>query len=359
MGGPVAQKGSERRPAEPEVAGSSPAGPAILVFLIVLGLLSPIAVTAQGASFDAVIVRGDIYTDWAVAMAYGITHGSWVVHLTTYNEREVLNLLSGLMRFRKGINILIIGAPNAVPMEFEDKIRSIGADVKRIGGPTRLDTSLLLAMYYWNDCKSLILSDGFNSSYYMVALSVAVEHKAPIIYTKEGNPPEGFEVALRDHLKNVKEIYVIGDSLNGEYRSHLLSEGYKIVNLIEVNRTSTYREGWSPAFILREILNPLPLLFGLVVGFLLMLIIHLRVIKREGTTMDLIDFFTVDERKVIEIVMEKGEVSQEELPELTGFSKPKISRLLKDLVDRKVVERKKFGKTYLVKLTDKFKSHLE
>jgi len=75
--------------------------------------------------------------------------------------------------------------------------------------------------------------------------------------------------------------------------------------------------------------------------------------------MDLIDFFTVDERKVIEIVMEKGEVSQEELPELTGFSKPKISRLLKDLVDRKVVERKKFGKTYLVKLTDKFKSHLE
>ncbi len=353
MGGPVAQQGSERRPAEPEVPGSSPGGPAILLLIVLIIPLIPLS--GQPAHFDAVIVRGDIYTDWAVAMAYGITHGSWVMHLTADNEGEVLNLLSGFMRFRKGMSILIIGAPNAVPIEFEEKLRGMGVTVSRIGGATRLDTSLLLAMYYWNDCESVVLADGLNSSYYMVALSVAVERNAPIIYTMNGKPPEGFEAALREHLKEVKSLVVIGNSLDREEAIKYTSQGYKVEVIGEIGGTKpSLPGGWSPSFIVREILSPLPLLTGLLIGLMAAILIH-RLRPRPRPS-DLMDFFTMDERKLIEIVMERGEVSQEELPELTGFSKPKISRLLKDLVDRKVVERKKYGKTYLVTLTERFKS---
>ncbi len=356
MGGPVAQQGSERRPAEPEVPGSSPGGPAILLLILLLVPLLPLH--GQSPHFDAVIVRGDIYSDWAVAMAYGITHGSWVMHLTADNEGEVLKLLSGFMRFRKGMSILIIGAPNAVPIEFEDRLRGMGVTVSRIGGATRLDTSLLLAMYYWNDCDSVVLADGLNSSYYMVALSVAVERDAPIIYTMRGKPPEGFRTALREHLKGVKSIVVIGESLSREEAAELSSMGYGIEVVGEVRGNRPFSVGWSPLSLVRELMSPLPLLVGLLVGLALAILVS-KVRSRPREAADIMDFFTVDERKLIEVIMERGEVSQEELPDLTGFSKPKISRLLKDLVDRKVVERKKYGKTYLVTLSDRFRSQVD
>ena len=358
MNGPVAQQGSERRPAEPEVPGSSPGGPAITISLLILLIILTIPLDvspAQHPYFDAVVVRGDIYTDWAVAMAYGITHGSWVIHLTSDNEEEVLNLLAGFMRFRKGVSILIIGAPNAVPIEFEERLRGMGATVRRIGGATRLDTSLLLAMYYWSDCRTLVLADGLNSSYYMAALSVAVEKNAPIIYTKDGRPPEGFQEALSEHLTEVKDVVVIGNSLSPDVAEDLASSGYKVEVVGEVGSAKPVTGVWSPSLVIREIANPLPLAVGLLVGALVTYLVARWTLRREEVP-NLMDFFTMDERKLIEVVMERGEVFQEELPDLTGFSKPKISRLLKDLVDRKVVERKKYGKTYLVRLTDRFKS---
>ncbi len=358
MNGPVAQQGLERRPAEPEVPGSSPGGPAIALLLMLLILSQAAAgISAQQPHFDAVVVRGDIYTDWAVAMAYGITHGSWVIHLTASNEEEVLSLLSGFMRFRKSVSILIIGAPNAVPVEFENHVRSMGASVSRVGGATRLDTSLSLAVNYWSDCKSLVLADGLNSSYYMVALSAAVERDAPIVYTKDGKPPEGFMDSLKEHLKNVKSIIVVGNSLNKDMMKRLSSEGYELKVLEEAGTPSLGYGEWSLLHVLREMANPVPLvtgiLFGILIAYLSFYVLH----KREGKA-DLMDFFTVDERKLIEAVMERGEISQEELPDLTGFSKPKISRLIKELVDRKVIERKKSGKTYLIRLTDRFRSQI-
>ncbi len=357
MNGPVAQQGSERRPAEPEVPGSSPGGPAVALFLIFLTLSqSVIVVYAQQPHFDAVVVRGDIYTDWAIAMAYGITHGSWVVHLTADNEEEVLSLLSGFMRFKKSVSILIIGAPNAVPIEFENRVRILGASVSRVGGATRLDTSLSLAVNYWSDCKSLILVDGLNSSYYMVALSAAVERNAPIIYTKDGKPPEGFMNSLEEHLKDVKSIVIIGNSLNPNITKGLSSKGFEVKVLEEVGTSVSRYGGWSPSYILRELSNPIPLATGLIIGALIAYLFFIFLSHEKKEKIDLMDFFTMDERKLIETVMERGEISQEELPDLTGFSKPKISRLIKELVDRKVIERKKSGKTYLIRITDKLKS---
>lgn len=352
MSGPVAQQGSERRPAEPKVAGSSPAGPASLLMLLLLFSSTTLQVVCE-PSFDAVIVRGDIYTDWIIAMSYGMTHGSWIVQLTPANEDEVLRLVAGLSSFKKGISILIIGAPNAVPNEFEEKLERMGMTVKRVGGATRLDTSLYLVINYWRDCESLVLVDGFNSSYYLAALSVAVERGAPVIYTKGGKPPEGFYESLRDQLKDVRSLVVVGDSLSSEDADFLRSSGYSVEFISELNIGSSFNN--SPYYwvssTLRELSSPIPLLIGFTLGSLTVLLVY-RLRRREGGE-SFTDFLTLDERKLVDVIREKGEVFQEELPELTGFSKPKISRMVAELSDRKIIIREKYGKTYIIKLSDR------
>ena len=351
MSGPVAQQGSERRPAEPKVAGSSPAGPALLLTL----LLIPCVQISGDPSFDAVIVRGDIYTDWIIAMSYGITHGSWIVQLTPANEEEVINLISGLMRFKKEVNVLIVGAPNAVPTQFEENLERLGLTVKRVGGATRLSTSLYLVINYWRDCESIVLVDGFNSSYYLAALSVAVERRAPIVYTKEGKPPDGFHESLGDQLKEVRSLIVVGDSLNSEEADSLRMMGYSVEFVSQLN--ASLRKNELPSYyslpsIIREISSPLPILIGFSLGSLLTFVFF-RTKRREGE--DLMVFLTLDERKLVEIIRERGEVFQEELPELTGFSKPKISRMIAELSDRKILEREKYGKTYIIRLSSRMR----
>ena len=344
MSGPVAQQGSERRPAEPKVAGSSPAGPALLLIFLIL----PLAHVEAQQNFDAVVVRGDIYTDWIIAMSYGMSHSSWIIQLTPTNENEVLKLITGLAGFKRNISILVVGAPNAVPIEFEEKLQNLGIVVKRVGGATRLDTSLYLAINYWRDCKSLVLVDGFNSSYYLAALSVAVERKAPIIYTKEGKPPDGFRESLENHLKDLKSIIVVGGSLDPGEADFLRSKGYSVSYISGMNVTLRYPG--DNQLIPGEIAAPLLALVGFPLGSLLTYILMRRGKREEG---DLMDFLTLDERKLVEVVKEKGEVFQEELPELTGFSKPKISRMIAELSDRRILSKEKYGKTYIIRLSER------
>ena len=344
MSGPVAQQGSERRPAEPKVAGSSPAGPALLLIFLIM----PLAQVGAQQSFDAVVVRGDIYTDWIIAMSYGMSHGSWIVQLTSTNENEVLKLITGLAGFKRNISILIVGAPNAVPIDFEGKLQSLGIIVKRVGGATRLDTSLYLAINYWRDCKSLVLVDGFNSSYYLAALSLAVERKAPIIYTKNGKPPDGFRESLENHLKDLKSIIVVGESLDPNEANFLRSKGYSVSYISSTNVTLRYPEGIQ--LISGEIAAPLLAIFSFPLGSLLTYVLMRRSKREEGSLMD---FLTLDERKLVEIIKEKGEVLQEELSELTGFSKPKISRMIAELSDRRILSKEKYGKTYIIRLNER------
>jgi uncharacterized membrane protein len=281
-------------------------------------------------------------------MSYGMSHSSWIIQLTPTNENEVLKLITGLAGFKRNISILVVGAPNAVPIEFEEKLQNLGIVVKRVGGATRLDTSLYLAINYWRDCKSLVLVDGFNSSYYLAALSVAVERKAPIIYTKDGKPPDGFRESLENHLKDLKSIIVVGGSLDPDEADFLRSKGYSVSYISGMNVTLRYPG--DTQLISGEIAAPLLALVGFPLGSLLTYILMRRGKREEG---DLMDFLTLDERKLVEVVKEKGEVFQEELPELTGFSKPKISRMIAELSDRRILSKEKYGKTYIIRLSER------
>ena len=55
-----------------------------------------------------------------------------------------------------------------------------------------------------------------------------------------------------------------------------------------------------------------------------------------------------DERKVLEILLERKGIYQSELKEITGFSKVKITRILDKLESRDVIERRRRGLTNFI-----------
>ncbi len=66
---------------------------------------------------------------------------------------------------------------------------------------------------------------------------------------------------------------------------------------------------------------------------------------------DIVEKLDKDERGIVEILLERnGRIEQKDLPELTGFSKSKVSRILKRLDSIGVVKRTSVGKTKVVEL---------
>ncbi len=66
---------------------------------------------------------------------------------------------------------------------------------------------------------------------------------------------------------------------------------------------------------------------------------------------ELVERLDRDERSILDIILERGgKIEQKDLPELTGFSKSKVSRILKRLDSAGVVRRTSVGKTKIVEI---------
>jgi len=57
-----------------------------------------------------------------------------------------------------------------------------------------------------------------------------------------------------------------------------------------------------------------------------------------------------DEKKIVDHVMKKGEILQEELRTVTGWSKTKISKVVRNLEARNIIEKKPYKKTNKLKI---------
>ncbi len=56
----------------------------------------------------------------------------------------------------------------------------------------------------------------------------------------------------------------------------------------------------------------------------------------------------VSERKIMKVLVNKGEIEQKKLVSLTGMSRVKVSRTLSKLEDRGIIDKKKHGYTNLI-----------
>ncbi len=62
-----------------------------------------------------------------------------------------------------------------------------------------------------------------------------------------------------------------------------------------------------------------------------------------------------DEEKIVRAIIEGGgELTQDKLPEITDFSRPKISRIVADLADRGILTKTPQGRTQKLQIEKEF-----
>lgn len=100
--------------------------------------------------------------------------------------------------------------------------------------------------------------------------------------------------------------------------------------------------------------NPMPVVtygvagVGILVGALIIFLFQSRIDNKNA--LKLLKALSVDEQKILEVLLKEKKIEQTYLVAETGLSKVKVSRILSKLAERGVVEKKQLGNTNLVKL---------
>ena len=99
-----------------------------------------------------------------------------------------------------------------------------------------------------------------------------------------------------------------------------------------------------------EIVDFIPLIFVFVFVFVFAIFLLFFFFRRKDIA-KVLPILNDSERAVMEVIMKSGEVvDQRKIVKATGFSKSKVSRVLKDLEERGLIKREKLGRATKVKL---------
>ncbi len=323
--------------------------PLALMLAALTAAAAPARAQPAGGQFEAIVVRGDIYADWTVAMAYGLHRDIPVITiLPGINDDEVVSMLLGLASFDETPRVMVVGDRRAVPDDFVVRLESRGVAVSRFGGPTRFDTAIYVTTQLWGDAETLVVVDGTRPELYFPALLWSRQHSAPIVYSSGGRLPDSFWASAPTYLPRLERVILIGDPLSEDELSRL-SASYQVVRVSPAEAPGEWPERGTLSAISSALLTP-GTAVGAALGALAAYLLASRLGTRAGRSpLDLLEgFLTSDERAIFSAVVERGHITQDRLPELTGFSKPKVSRLVTELVDRGLIERERRGKTYVL-----------
>ncbi len=314
---------------------------AVITFILMAGL---VVGTVRADTYDAIVVRSssDVIIDQVIAETY--SHKAGVPVILT--EPETLSTtarraLEGL-KAQDAERILVIGGSQAVSDTVESEIRSMGYDVDRKWGTDRNVTAAIVAIDLWKSAENIILINGSVPESFLIALETSYKLKAPILLLEENEIPEATLEAI-DQL-NPKIIYVVGPKIPDI--STLPGEKRYVGTDIEAKEIPEQGEEMS--------FDLLSLLIGSVIGGIIIFLVY-RVYKRRISVEVPLFVLTEDERKIIDAIKTADdEMKQEDLPEKTGFSRPKVTKIIQDLENKKIISRAKYGKTYKVTLEKKF-----
>ncbi len=292
-----------------------------LAFLTFLVLFSASGLAL--AEFDLVIVRSDVSTDYIIGSAYASSAGVPILltdpdELSEEEKRQLSSYKS------EESSVLILGGKEAISENIENEVEELGFSVTRIWDWDRYGTASRAALDLWGTSNDAILVDGEDSTNYLRAQRLAIEKSYPILFTKTNDMPETTSIALQ--RMGVQRVYTYKNVDTGGYQNIELESGDVV--LVEIEKEK----------------QVVPFILVGIVFILIALVAYLWYKKS-----NIPDSILTDEEKEIIKHIKKG-ARQNELPALTGFSKPKISRLLQDMEERDIVEREKEKKTYKIDL---------
>jgi uncharacterized membrane protein len=311
----------------------------VLIFALAAALLALPAASAADVPYDVIVVRADIPTDYVVASIYA---GAQNVPLVLVNP-DSINALSKseLSGYRSAGNqlLLIIGGESAISAEVENELKDMGYIVNRLWDWNRYGTAARVSIDLWGESPEAVIANGEDYSVFLTAQRIALEKHAPILFSTNASIPPETRGALSD-LRATK-AYLVG--LDGATAGELsaMGIGTEIVKGKQAQPVAGETEG--PANTYAVVLTA----FAALAASIIILFAASR--KRRASVL----LMTEDEEKIIEILRMHGRTEQNRLTSLTGFSKPRISRMLTDMEKRGLIEREKFKKTLRVKIRPK------
>jgi len=311
----------------------------ILLAVIFLTLIS--AAASGEIGYDAVLVRSDLPYEWVIAQAYSERAKIPIIPIEPREiKKETKDMLSGF-KAQGAERILILGGESAVSPEIVQEIESIGFTTHRISEIDRYGTSARAAVELYPDAKEVILVSAEKADFLLLGERLSLAAGMPILFVKQDSVPKSAYGAI-DALKPDRILLITGSET---VEKELAALGISIEKIRSYEEIDRYDKEKKEKERLRIFIFIAVLVFILILFF----IYRRREAKKLAYTM-----LTQDEDKIISAIENRGgEILQEELFEITGFSRPKISRLVSDLENRKLIVKEQFKKTFKLKINKK------
>ncbi|NOZ76471.1 MAG: hypothetical protein GXO65_02085, partial [Euryarchaeota archaeon] len=280
--------------------------------------------------------------EWIIAQAYSHKSGTPIVttdpdFLTEDAKVQLQGYLNAGAR-----KVLVLGGEKAVSPAVERELAAMGFLTHRISEGDRHGTSARVAMELYPGVDSCVIVNGESYSGLLVAERAAALTGSPILLVKSDEVPGSVQEALV--VLGIRDIYLVTEGLSEDVGEALSSSGYR-VHLLR-NRSDIPAQGGGLPDAL------LPGAAGAILGVLAVLGWSALKRSRERVPFTLL---TEDEEKVVRAIRERGgELTQDLLPEMTGFSRPKISRIVADLADRQILSKTPQGRTQKLRIEKEF-----
>ena len=321
----------------------------ILITSLLIASLMGVLVHAQEETpnipeYDIIIVRNDDLIDYITVQPYAKLLNVPVLPVNPQglDEKTWAQLYSYVQLGWK--KVLIVGNSNAVSKEVEDELLKMGYSVTRIGGDVRTETAEKLAVHFYpSGSKAVVLASALDYGSALAASKFAMEYELPMLLTLENDLSEHAIAGLSNLKPNL--VIIVGTGINQTIETKLKNMGYQTYWL---GRTVEKPPVSPPE-------EPSPYTYSFI-GAILVLVIAVPVVlywaKKKWYSHKIpVEVLTEKERIVVKALIEQGgKVKQEDLPDLTGYSRPTVSRIIQELEKKQLVEREKVGKTFIVKL---------
>ncbi|WP_297507834.1 cell wall-binding repeat-containing protein [Thermococcus sp.] len=319
---------------------------AFIVLLVLIPLLLPAVHAAGGPQYDLIIVRNDNLIDYIVALPYSKLLG---VPILPVNPKELdYATIAQLQSYEQfgWYKVLVIGDYQAISQKVQEQLIDIGFQVTRLGGATRVDTAVKLAEeFYPEGSETVVIASASDYGSALAAARWAMTYNYPLLLTAKDN----LSTQVVDALQRLhpRLVVLIGAGMSKNIKGQLESLGYQTYWVKETITISV------PTSTVPEKTNWSLVVLAVIVSIGVAVPASLYYAKKRWSANRVpIEVLTEKERIVVKAILEKGgTVKQEELPELTGYSRPTISRIIQELEKKQLVEREKVGKTFIVRLT--------
>lgn len=311
----------------------------LLVLLSALLLLINAGAASAGeAGYDAIVVRSDLPYEWIIAKAYSEKAKIPIIAVEPKEiKKETREMLSGFKASGAG-EILILGGESAISPEIAQEIEGMGFTTHRISETDRYGTSARVAVDLYSGADEVVIVSADKADFLLLGERLSLAAGAPILFVKHDAVPKSTYDAL--NIIRPERIFIITDSKTIEDELRALGTGIEKIESYEEIKRYDSEEREKSRFRVLVIITTLS-------GLLLLFFIYRR--RREKKLA--YAMLTSDEDKIISAIKEKGgEILQEELYEITGFSRPKISRLVMELEERKLIAKEQFKKTFKLKI---------